>query len=318
VEAEGWSTSHPVGPFRGRVHAIVLRRGGLLWRAETRYLVDDPRRDGPFWVSHDEVRRVVEPPPAPAATSPPAPVPVPVPEPEPPEPPVERTVPAIGYVGFRDSGELEGVRLQEQADQIAAVCEDHGWELLEVVRDVHESGDRGLERPGLRYALERIRRGEALCLVVAELGGVARSAAELSRLIDELREVDGRFVAKDVDLDTASPEARVAINALTAVGGWEGEPLPEEPEVPQAGARVAALRAAQPRASRLAVDAAELKGRIVSMRNRGMTFQAIADQLNDEGVPTLGGGLKWRPSSVRYAATTAPGPRPAPPEGGSS
>ena len=38
------------------------------------------------------------------------------------------------------------------------------------------------------------------------------------------------------------------------------------------------------------------------MRAEGMTLQAIADSLNDEGVPTLRGGQKWRPSSVQAAA----------------
>jgi hypothetical protein len=33
-----------------------------------------------------------------------------------------------------------------------------------------------------------------------------------------------------------------------------------------------------------------------------MTLQAIADVLNEEGVPTLRGGAKWRPSSVQRAA----------------
>jgi recombinase len=38
------------------------------------------------------------------------------------------------------------------------------------------------------------------------------------------------------------------------------------------------------------------------MRGEGMTLQAIADQLNTEGVPTLRGGSQWRPSSVQSAA----------------
>jgi recombinase len=38
------------------------------------------------------------------------------------------------------------------------------------------------------------------------------------------------------------------------------------------------------------------------MREQGMTLQAIADQLNDEGIPTIRGGKKWRPSSVQAAA----------------
>ena len=33
-----------------------------------------------------------------------------------------------------------------------------------------------------------------------------------------------------------------------------------------------------------------------------MTLQAIADSLNDEGIPTLRGGSQWRPSSVQAAA----------------
>jgi Recombinase len=37
------------------------------------------------------------------------------------------------------------------------------------------------------------------------------------------------------------------------------------------------------------------------MRGANMTLQAIADQLNNEGVPTLRGGAMWRPSSVQAA-----------------
>ena len=37
------------------------------------------------------------------------------------------------------------------------------------------------------------------------------------------------------------------------------------------------------------------------VRASGLTLQAIADTLNREGVPTLRGGAKWRPSSVQAA-----------------
>ena len=38
------------------------------------------------------------------------------------------------------------------------------------------------------------------------------------------------------------------------------------------------------------------------MRAEGMTLQAIADRLNEEGVPTVRGGAKWRHSSIQVAA----------------
>lgn len=49
-------------------------------------------------------------------------------------------------------------------------------------------------------------------------------------------------------------------------------------------------------------DIPTLKQWIVAMREAGMTLQAIADTLNEEDVPTLRGGQKWRFSSVQSAA----------------
>jgi len=42
----------------------------------------------------------------------------------------------------------------------------------------------------------------------------------------------------------------------------------------------------------------DLRERIAAMRAQGMTLQAIADVLNEEGVPIPGHGQKWRPSRV--------------------
>jgi hypothetical protein len=49
-----------------------------------------------------------------------------------------------------------------------------------------------------------------------------------------------------------------------------------------------------------------------------MTLQAIADRLNEEGVPTLRGGEKWRPSSVQAAVGYRRPPRPWGANGGAS
>jgi hypothetical protein len=56
-------------------------------------------------------------------------------------------------------------------------------------------------------------------------------------------------------------------------------------------------------------DQPALQQRIAAMRQSGMTLQAIADTLNGEGVPTVRGGARWRPSSVQTAAGyKRPGP----------
>jgi peptidoglycan hydrolase-like protein with peptidoglycan-binding domain len=182
---------------------------------------------------------------------------------------------AIGYVSVTEPEGLAEPDLREQIASMDALCERRGWRLVEVARDV------GPDRPGLTYALERLAAGEAGCLVVAELRRLGDSAAELAHILRWLREHEVRLVAADVALDTEAPDGRISADALISVGEREGTTTFGRPAVR---------------------DVPALKEHIVAMRSAGMTLQAIADRLNDEGVPTLRGGQKWRPSSIQAAA----------------
>jgi DNA invertase Pin-like site-specific DNA recombinase len=275
--AEGTSNSRSVGRYRGTVHALVLGRRGLRRTPEARYLVSDPGIRDPFWVSQDEVSNIVPP----ARSSPfratengPA------------------QVRALGYVSVPSN---ESTEFDVQLNAIDAYCNEQGWELVEVVRDVDATGAKDVERQGLLYALEKIGRGEASCIIVSELGRLSSSAAALGGILDRLQRSDGRLVALDIGLDTASREGRVAAQALASVSSWEHDRGRKGlAAVASGSAAVADPKPAQ--------DVPALKERIAEMRANGMTLQAIADVLNSEGVPTLRGGVKWRPSSVQSAA----------------
>jgi DNA invertase Pin-like site-specific DNA recombinase len=283
VVAEGTSNANSVGRFRGPVHALVLGRRGLRRTPEARYLVSDPGKRDPFWVSQEEVSNIV----------PPARI-----------RPRETTrrveeVRALGYVSVPNGTGLQSAQFNEQTGAIDSYCEQRGWELIEVVRDVDGATPKGLERQGLLYALEKIGRGEANCLIVSELDRLSGSAADLGGILDRLGRSDGRLVAMDIGLDTASEDGRLAARALASVSSWEhdrarGRGL--------AAAATAQATPAPPEVRGKVEDVPALKERIVSMREEGMTLQAIADVLNSEGVPTLRGGVKWRPSSVQSAA----------------
>jgi peptidoglycan hydrolase-like protein with peptidoglycan-binding domain/DNA invertase Pin-like site-specific DNA recombinase len=277
VVAEGTSQSRSVGRFRGTVHALVLGRRGLRRTPEARYLVSDPGIRDPFWVSQDEVSNIVPP---------------------------ARTAPfrgnqtgsgpvrALGYVSVPSN---ESAEFDVQLNAIDSYCDKRGWELVEVVRDVDAAGSKDVERQGLLYALEKIGRGEATCIVVSELGRLSDSAAGLGGILDRLERSDGRLVALDIGLDTASPEGRVAAQALASVSSWEHDRG-------RKGLAAVASGSAAVAEPQQAQDVPALKERIAEMRASGMTLQAIADVLNSEGVPTLRGGVKWRPSSVQSAA----------------
>ncbi len=276
VVAEGTTNTRSVGRFRGQVHALVLGRRGLRRTPEARYLVSDPGIQDPFWVSQDEVTNIVPP----ARSSP--------------FRRSEQKVLAVGYVSVPASRALQPEEFDTQLEAIDSYCEEQGWELVEVVRDV-DAGGKDLEREGLLYALDKIGRGEAECIIVSELGRLSRSAADLGGVLDRLQRTGGRLVALDLGLDTASPEGRVAAQALARVSSWEHERT-------RKGLAAAAAGSTATAEPQVVQDVPALKQRIASMREAGMTLQAIADVLNAEGVPTLRGGAQWRPSSVQSAA----------------
>jgi peptidoglycan hydrolase-like protein with peptidoglycan-binding domain/DNA invertase Pin-like site-specific DNA recombinase len=276
VVAEGTSNTRAVGRFRGTVHALVLGRRGFRRTPEARYLVSDPGIKDPFWVSQDEVSNIVPPGRAQRFNR------------------SDDRVLALGYVSLPANEGMRNAEFDAQLDAIDTYCEQRGWELVEVVRDV-DTGARDLERQGLLYALDKIGRGEASCIIVSELGRLSGSAADLGGVLDRLERSDGRLVALDLGLDTASPEGRVAAQALASVSSWEHERT-------HRGLAAAAAGSAATVDPQVVHDVPALKERIATMRTAGMTLQAIADVLNSEGVPTLRGGVKWRPSSVQSAA----------------
>ena len=203
------------------------------------------------------------------------------------------SVDAVGYV-TADRGPRANLDVRRQISSMDAVCERRGWRLVEVARDVGDVPGTALDRPGLNYALERLRSGERFCLIVSELRRLGGSASELGAVLGWMRERGLRLVAVDVQLDTAAADGRIAADALISVGERA-----DRNGLKTGGERDRGDR----RPGRQAVrDLPELREHIVAMRSAGMTLQAIADRLNEEGVPTIRGGREWRPSSVQVAA----------------
>jgi DNA invertase Pin-like site-specific DNA recombinase/peptidoglycan hydrolase-like protein with peptidoglycan-binding domain len=207
----------------------------------------------------------------------------------------------IGYVTLpREPGATDDAGSSEA---IQEMCERCGWELLQIVRD-REVGPT-LDRPGLGYALERIARREADGLVVSDLKRASRSMVDLGALMGWFRNARAALIALDLGIDTSTPRGHHVATTLITLSNHAHERAAR-----RNGNGVADIRAER-RTGRPAVsDDPALLQRIAAMRAARMTLQAIADQLNREGVPTLRGGTKWRPSSIQAAlGYRRPGPR---------
>jgi peptidoglycan hydrolase-like protein with peptidoglycan-binding domain/DNA invertase Pin-like site-specific DNA recombinase len=205
---------------------------------------------------------------------------------------------ALGYVSISDKESFDDPRFKAQMDEIDSLCERRGWRLVELVRDKEVPSGKALDRPGLGFALERMQAGEVSCLVVSKLRRLSHSVADLGRILEIIGRAGGRLVALDLGIDTSTPEGRKAANVLLAVSGWERQRLAERTRQGLEAARAKGGAVGRPSVN----DVPALKQWIVDLRASGLTLQAIADRLNAEGVPTLRGGQKWRPSAVQAAA----------------
>jgi DNA invertase Pin-like site-specific DNA recombinase len=203
---------------------------------------------------------------------------------------------AIGYVWVDADGPADELATHSRA--ISAWCAAQGLTLQTVMHDVDRGAGSRASRPALRGALERIVEGHADTLVVAQVNHLAPNVAKLAPLLDWLTEGVRSVVAVDVRMDTAAPGGREIASALTAVAEWEHDRLSART---RRGLEAARSRGGGGGRASVA-DVPELRNYIVRMRAAGMTLQAIADTLNEKGVPTLRGGTRWRPSSVQRAA----------------
>ena len=206
--------------------------------------------------------------------------------------------PLLGYACVAPGSGAAGEELHEQAAVITRECRRRGISLGSIVRERATQTGKVLERPGLGYALGRIVAGEAGGIVVADLAKLSRSAADLGTVLHWFMETGARLIVVAEALDTAAPQGRVAVGALIAVADQERERLAARTRKGLQAARANGVTRGRPAVA----DDRALHARIVAMRSQGMTLQAIADVLNEEGVPTVRGGLHWRPSSVQRAA----------------
>jgi DNA invertase Pin-like site-specific DNA recombinase len=262
---EGRSDDERVGRFRG--HALAASLTGPAADASTEYLVDDPRKAAPVWVRGSEIRR------SPSRLA--------------------AGEPVIGYVTLPP--DAHRTQTEAATHAIEEACRQADLDLVEVVTD-REAG-RSLERPGLGYALERIAEGEARGLVVCDLQPLSRSIVDLGTLLEWFRDAQAALIALDLDIDTSTPVGDQLAATLITLSEWGRERIAQRTRSGLAEIRASGQSVGRPAVS----DQPDLADRIHAMRAAHMTLQAISDRLNAEGVPTLRGGAKWRPSSVQAA-----------------
>jgi DNA invertase Pin-like site-specific DNA recombinase len=213
---------------------------------------------------------------------------------------------AIGYIRVSTDKQADyGVSLPAQREKIQAMCVVHGLSLVEVITDAESAKD--LDRPGLARLLKLVDSRAVDTIIITKLDRLTRSVRDLADLLERFQKRGVSLISMSESLDTASAAGRLVLNIMASVSQWEREAIGERTST--------ALRHKKAhlqvfnhdpygfmkQGNRLVPVAAEQATieRIRLWRANGRTLEAIAVDLNEQGVPTKRSGGKWYARTIK-------------------
>ena len=214
----------------------------------------------------------------------------------------------VGYLRVSTKGQGEsGLGLEAQRTAVEAYARQNGATTVTWYTEV-ESGKLA-DRPELAKALAHAKRSKAT-LVVAKLDRLARNVAFLSALMDSkvpfvccdnphANRLTLHILAAVAEAEAVaiSQRTKAALAAYKARGGKLGGQLPQCRNLTPEATAKGRQHAAEARAVAAVEAYADLSPIMADLRSKGLSLQAIADELNTQGHTTRN-GRSWNPVQV--------------------
>ncbi len=127
------------------------------------------------------------------------------------------------------------------------------------------------DRPELVAMLDYVRDEDTV--IVTKLDRIARSTKHLLEIVDQLQDKGVSFKVLNIDLDTSTPTGKLMLTMLGAIATFEREMMLER----QAEGIAVAKQKGKYKGRK--PTAREKTPQVIELLERGMTKQAIADQL---------------------------------------
>jgi DNA invertase Pin-like site-specific DNA recombinase len=173
------------------------------------------------------------------------------------------------------TGQLVGYARASTLDQKASIeSQERGLKAAGCHKTFSESVSsvETEERHQLWAAMDYLREGDAL--VVTKLDRLARSTADLSRLVEQLHQKGAALRVLDIDLDTSTSTGRLMLNLLGSIAQFEREIMLErQREGIERARREGKYRGRKPTARQKADD-------VLGLWNQGVGATEIAKKLD--------------------------------------
>lgn len=202
----------------------------------------------------------------------------------------------LGYVRVSSHKPVdEGSSLAGQSATLRAECDRRGW-TLELLVEAGKSGASMKKRPILTAALDRLDDGGADALMSIRLDRLSGSVSDFAGVRDRASTHQWNVVLLDPALDLATPSGEFVANVFASAAQFERRLISARTSEGMAQRAAEGVLFGRPR------DTDEIRDRIVSGKLGGSSWTQIADEFNDEALPTVRGGARWFPSTVRSIA----------------
>jgi site-specific DNA recombinase len=224
---------------------------------------------------------------------------------------------AVGYIRVSTEEQAtEGVSLDAQRATLQAYATLRGLDLIEIIVDEGVSGGKELNsRPGGNRVIELAGKGKVQAVVACKLDRLFRDAADCLNTTKAWDRKNVSLHLIDVggqSIDTSSTMGRFFLTMMAGVAEMERNMIRDRTKAAMAhmkskGQRVGPI----PFGSDLATDGVSLVRNeqeqaiislILELRTDGVSYQAIATELESRGVLTKTGLQKWEKKTVRNIA----------------
>ena len=193
----------------------------------------------------------------------------------------------------------DGVSLGAQERQLIQAAEMYGFTEHEVVLEEGRSGKNVSGRPKLIDALKQLDEGKADALIVTRIDRLARSTKDFLDIVDRAGKNEWRLIMLDLNLDTSTYQGRFVVTIMSALAEMERGIIAERAKDIHKDRREQGVVWGKDIGPR-PMYPPQVREQLLIHRRKGMSFQAIADTLNVNGVLAPRGGT-WYASSVRNA-----------------
>ncbi len=203
-----------------------------------------------------------------------------------------------------------GFSLDMQQERITAQIKAKGWEVYKVYNDGGQSGGK-LDRPALQEMLADIEAGEIQAVVVYKLDRLSRKQRDTMYLIEDIFIKNGiTLVSVSESLDTSNYMGIAMIGVLSVFAQMERGAITDRLSTGRkqkakttggyCGGNAPIGFTNERNSKALTVNESQVKTvqRTFSLKEKGLTLQAIADTLNAEGHTTKQ-GASFKPTQVK-------------------